>query len=283
MNHHFEPARLLAAALLAGGIAGAALAQPDKKPAEGEAAQPAPAATPTPELTKRLGAVVDEQIAAQKDSQASQLRIDQTDDETDKILAEFRKATTEAESFSNYANQLALQIQSQQDEIGIIDGELADIETTARDVLPLMQQMLATLTQFVSLDLPFLPEERSKRIHSLSEMMGRADVAISEKYRRIIEAYQIEMEYGRTIEAYEGKESAAEAARTVNFLRLGRVSLMYQTLDGKETGYWDMDKKSWVVDNDYRHSFLKGISVAKKLGAPDLLHAPVPAPKESQS
>ena len=282
MKHHFEPARLLAMALLAAGVAGAALAQAEKKAAEGAApAQPPPPSTV--ELTKKLDAVVGEQIAAQKDAQASQQRVDQIDDETDKILAEFRKATTEAESFTNYANQLETQIDSQVEEINLINGELADIETTARDVLPLMQQMLTTLEQFVQLDLPFLAEERAKRLESLKEMMSRADVAISEKYRRIIEAYQIEMEYGRTIEAYEGKESAAENARTVNFLRLGRVSLLYQTLDGKETGYWDMEKKGWVVDNDYRHAFIKGISVAKKLGAPDLLHAPVPAPKEFAS
>jgi hypothetical protein len=269
------------AALVATGIAGVALAQAADKPTAGQPA--APPAPSTAELTQKLDTVVGEQIAAQQDAQASQKRVDSIDDETDKILAEYKKATTEAESFTNYANQLAIQIQSQEEEISIINGELAEIETTARDVLPLMQKMLATLEEFVRLDLPFLPDERSKRISSLKEMMGRADVAISEKYRRIIEAYQIEMEYGRTIEAYEGKESASESARTVNFLRIGRVSLMYQTLDGKETGYWDMDNKSWVVDNDYRHAFIKADGVAKKLGAPDLLHAPVPAAKESQS
>jgi hypothetical protein len=281
MKHYSQPARLGVAALVATGIAGVALAQAADKPTAGQPA--APPAPSTAELTQKLDTVVGEQIAAQQDAQASQKRVDSIDDETDKILAEYKKATTEAESFTNYANQLAIQIQSQEEEISIINGELAEIETTARDVLPLMQKMLATLEEFVRLDLPFLPDERSKRISSLKEMMGRADVAISEKYRRIIEAYQIEMEYGRTIEAYEGKESASESARTVNFLRIGRVSLMYQTLDGKETGYWDMDNKSWVVDNDYRHAFIKADGVAKKLGAPDLLHAPVPAAKESQS
>ena len=58
------------------------------------------------------------------------------------------------------------------------------------------------------------------------------------------------------------------------------MSLLYQTMDGKETGYWDADKKAWVVDNDYAHAFKEGTHVAKKLGAPDILIAPIPAPKE---
>jgi len=70
-------------------------------------------------------------------------------------------------------------------------------------------------------------------------MMPRADVTVSEKYRRIVEAYQLEMEYGRTIEAYRGERDG----KTVDFLRVGRVGLMYQSPDGKETGYWDAQRK----------------------------------------
>ena len=146
-----------------------------------------------------------------------------------------------------------------------------------------MQKMLDTLEQFVALDVPFLVEERAKRVANLKDMMTRADVTFSEKYRRIVEAYQVEMEYGRTIEAYEGKLGAGDAARTVQFLRVGRVGLLYQTLDGRETGYWDADKRDWVVDNHYRNAFREGIGVAKKMTAPDLLVVPVRAPKESAS
>ena len=87
-----------------------------------------------------------------------------------------------------------------------------------------MQKMLDTLEQFVALDVPFLLEERSEpRRELLEEMMARADVTLSEKYRRIVEAYQVEMDYGRTIEAYEGKLGDGDDARTVQFLRVGRV------------------------------------------------------------
>jgi hypothetical protein len=154
--------------------------------------------------------------------------------------------------------------------------QLVEIETTSREALPMMQKMVATLDGFVKLDIPFLPEERANRIATLKDMMTRADVSVSEKYRRIVEAYQIEIEYGRTIEAYQGKVDD----RTVDFLRAGRVALLYQTLDGAETGYWDAGARKWVADDDYEEAITAGLKVAKKQAAPDFISVPVSAPKE---
>ena len=67
-----------------------------------------------------------------------------------------------------------------------------------------MLKMIEVMSLFVELDLPFLPEERQTRIIQLQTLMERADVTLAEKYRRILEAYQVETEYGRTIEAYKG-------------------------------------------------------------------------------
>jgi len=130
---------------------------------------------------------------------------------------------------------------------------------------------------------PFFLEERTNRVESLKLLMARADVTISEKYRRILEAYQIELDYGRTLEAYEGRLDAGADARTVEFVHLGRVSLMYRTLDGSETGYWDASKKDWVIDDSYKESVEEALRVARKDGAAELLTVPVPAPQEVRS
>jgi hypothetical protein len=250
--------------------------------AEPPATEPPVAAPAAPEPT-RLDRVIDEQIASDQEAAASQRKIDELDDETRALLTQYRQQEAEAASLNAYSDQLSVQIQSQVDEIGFIERQLVEIESTARDVLPLMQKMLSTLDQFVELDLPFLMDERRKRVAGLEDMMARADVTISEKYRRIVEAYQIEIDYGRTLEAYQGVLGEGDAQRTVQFLRVGRVALLYQTLDGRETGYWDAAQKAWVVDDDYRHAVKEGFAVALKQGAPDLLTVPVPAPKESRS
>ena len=232
----------------------------------------------------KLERALEEQIGVDQEARASQERVDQLDDETQKLLGEYRRALADAESYTTYAAQLEAQVQSQRDEMADMDRQLQEVETTSREVLPLMQTMLETLEQFVALDVPFLMEERTKRVATLKEMMTRADVAISEKYRRIVEAYQVEMDYGRTIEAYEGQLGSGEGdPRTVQFLRVGRVTLLYQTLDGSETGYWDADQKSWVVANEYAHGFKEGVAVAKKSRAPEMLIVPVPSPQEGRS
>jgi hypothetical protein len=221
-----------------------------------------------------------QQAAADREAASAQREIDQLHDDAQDMAEKYRQALTDAESLQKYNEHLAVQVKSQADEVASIRAQLADVETTDREVQPLMQRMVDTLEQFVALDVPFLLEERNQRVATLKQMMTRADVTISEKYRRILEAYQIEMEYGRTLEAWEGKLGEGDAPRTVEFVRVGRISLMYQTLDGAETGYWDAEKKAWLVDDDYRQQVADALRVARKRGAPDLLRVPVPAPEE---
>jgi hypothetical protein len=252
-------------------------------PAPSQEAPPAPPPPPEKPPAEILDAAAGEQTAANGEASASQERVNQLDDETQRLLVRYRTAVGEAESIKSYSDQLRLQIQSQEEDIASIERQLSEVETTAREVMPLTQKMLDTLAEFVELDMPILIEERRKRIAGLRNIMNRADVSLSEKYRRVVEAYQIEMEYGRTLETYDGEIGEGDDARTVQFLRIGRVALMYQTLGGDETGYWDANSRSWVVDNDYRQAFKRGLGVARKQTAPDVIVAPIPAPKESAS
>lgn len=231
------------------------------------------------QLNQALQAQADVDRAA---AQAQQ-QIDNIRDRTLDAAGRYAQAMTEAESYEKYNEQLSAQVQSQVEEISSIERQLVDIETTNREIQPLMDKMVRALDQFVALDVPFLVQERRARVDNLKNNMTRSDVTISEKYRLLLEAYQIELEYGRTLEAYEGVLSLGDSRRTVEFVRLGRISLMYRTLDGSETGYWDAGRKEWVVDNSYAEAVEQAIRVANQDGAPELLTVPVPAPQEVQS
>jgi len=195
----------------------------------------------------------------------------------------YAQAIGDVQSLERFNRLLEDQVKSQEEEVASIQRQLVEIETTNREVQPLMQQMVNTLDRFVQLDVPFLLEERTAVVNNLKRLMDRADVSTSEKYRLILEAYQTELEYGRTLESYEGHLGTGADARTVEFARLGRISLMYRTLDGSETGYWDAEKKDWVKDPGLRRAVEEAIRVAKGDGPPELLIVPVPAPQEVRS
>jgi hypothetical protein len=230
-------------------------------------------------LDEAIDTQVNTDIAAQK----SQEKIDNLSDETTDMLAEYRDVLKQTQSLKSYNDQLQSLVNSQQEEMASISEQLNNIETTQHDIVPLMLKMIDVLQQFVSLDVPFLKQERQTRLEALTAMMGRADVSLAEKYRRIMEAYQVETEYGRTIEAYQADLEDGETKKTVDFLRIGRVSLYYLTLDGKEAGMWDNDKKQWVtLSDDYIQAITDGLKVAKKQLPPDLLVLPVKTVGEKQ-
>ncbi|MDT8371832.1 MAG: DUF3450 domain-containing protein [Gammaproteobacteria bacterium] len=223
-------------------------------------------------LEQAISTQVETDIAAQK----SQQQIDTLSDETQQMLAEYRDVLRQTDSLHAYNDQLDKLVVSQKKELNSIDLQLRNIESTQREIVPLMLNMIDVMAQFVALDIPFLPEERHARVVQLQTLMERADVTISEKYRRILEAYQVETEYGRTIEAYQGEMTMADNTRTVDFVRIGRVSLYYLTLDGQEVGMWDKKSQQWVqLDNSYRQSVDQALKVASKQLPPDLLVLPV--------
>lgn len=212
---------------------------------------------------------------------ASQKKIDRYSDETDRLAAEYRSALQQISSLRVYNRQLSGLIVSQEEEVSSLRDQLDNVALVGRQVTPLMLEMIDALAAFVELDVPFLMSERTERVAALRDLMARADVTDAERYRRIIEAYQIENDYGRTIEAYKGDLEEGGRSRAVDFLRIGRVVLLYQTLDGSETGSWDQKRGAWTSAADYQSGVRQGLRIARKQVAPDLLRLPIPAPERA--
>ncbi len=212
-----------------------------------------------------------------------QEKVDKLDDDTADLLNRYRTTQQRIESMKLYDKQVGELVQAQRDQLSQIQGRIDAATNVGREITPLLLRMLDVLDQFVQLDIPFLPKERRERIARLREMMGKPDVTEAEKYRRILEAYQIENEYGRTIEAYQGELKVDAATLTVTFLRVGRLALVYQTLDGEKVGAWDQTKGAWVdLPQDYFADINRGMKIAKKQAPPALIFLPIQAPEEVQ-
>jgi hypothetical protein len=236
-----------------------------------------PAAAPGQEQVREALDIQNQSLAASADIQR---RIDSLDDETRKMLSEYRLTTAQVQDLTAYNEQLERLVATQRVELADFERQFQEIEVTKRQILPLIVRMIDVLEEFVGIDIPFLERERQARIAQLHELMERPEVPTSEKYRRVSEAYQIELEYGHTIEAYEGELVVGDESRTVAFLRFGRLGLYYMTLDGHEIGVWDNRADEWVVLGDeYRQSLDRAIRIARKQLPPDLIRLPVPAPE----
>lgn len=221
------------------------------------------------------------QTDVQQASAAVQQRINQLDDATREMLNEYRQALSQSADLTAYNQQLEGLVATQRVELADYERQFQEIETTKRQILPLILRMLDVLDEFVAIDMPFLPIERRMRIDALRELMARPDVPTSEKYRRVAEAYQIELEYGHTIESYEGEIEVGGDTRTVAFLRYGRLGLYYMTLDGFEIAHWDKQADGWVkLSNDFRQSLDRAMRIARKQLPPDLTRLPIPAPED---
>jgi hypothetical protein len=231
------------------------------------------------------GQAVDQIVAAEQrriqQAQAAQDTIDQVVDQTRDLTEEYRSVMKEVDGLVVYNTLLDRQIADQNQELQNLRTSIDSVTVIERQILPLLTRMIEGLDRFVALDMPFLEQERTARVANLESLLGRADVTAAEKFRVVMEAWQIENEYGRTIEAYTGELQIDGNNREVDFLRVGRVALLYQTPDGMNSGAWDQANRQWVaVGNEFRNSIRQGLRLARNQVGPDLLLLPISAPEE---
>jgi len=216
------------------------------------------------------------QTQYQQQAQQSQQQVEALDDETMRLVASYNRELQRYEELQTYNENLRQLLASQAAERERLQAELGDIEVIRQAIVPLMVEMVDVLEQFVELDQPMLSEERRARVESLRSVIGRADVDIAEKYRRVIEAYQIEAEYGQTLEAYESPVLLDGREITVDILRVGRVGLFFLTLDGQQAGIWNQQSRTWqTLPADYLNDIAFALRVARDQAPPNLIDLPL--------
>ena len=206
-------------------------------------------------------------------SATSQDNIDQTERQTDKIVNEFKVVSKQVEGLKLYNAQKRIQIQAQLDLMDKLDEQLVQVVVMQRQIPPLAQRMLESLETFINLDTPFRIKERINRIDLERSSLAKPKVTASEQVRQVLEAYNIEAEYGRKIDTYE---SSLLDGTVVNILVIGRIGMFYQTKDEQSSGRWNNDTESWdELPGSYRKPIRDGIRMAKKLAPTDMLLMPI--------
>jgi methylphosphotriester-DNA--protein-cysteine methyltransferase len=215
---------------------------------------------------------------------ASQENVTRLSNSASTLFEEFKLENDNLEAMLVLNAGLRKQISVQEENIATLQQSITDVAVVTQEMPLLMTKMLASIEQFVELDLPFQQEERRARLQFARDAIDSPDVSVAEKFRQILVLYQTENNYGRTHETYATTLNLEGVDRDVDILRVGRIALLYQTKDRTMTGAWDKAAGAWVTLDpvEYRTAVQRAISVSSGLVSPSILEIPIVAPESAQ-
>jgi len=226
-----------------------------------------------------------EQQLINSHNQASlqQVIIDNIDTNNQFAAQEYLSNMRSADLVDAYNKQLKKLLIAQENEVIDLQKQINSLQETEQATLPMVEKMLNGLKVFIAQDSPFLLNERQSRLKRLQKVIARADISLAEKYRQILQAYNVEVQYGRTLEAYQGVlEEDVKSQK--NFFRLGRLAFYQQSLDKQVGKLWQPATRKWqVLNNNDNEELSKAIAIAKQIRSPDLLSLPVAQFNEKQN
>lgn len=196
-------------------------------------AAPALAAdAPTPDAVMRS---VTSTITMEK---AGQERGKEWENEQARLLEEIRQARLEeswyalqVETFTRYVETARSRVAEQRS----VRQELERMETELEGELV---RVLNSMESLVGSDMPFLREERARRLAFLRKSMADYELASAEKLRRVLEGLQAEVSYGAGVHMEEGIIEPHGVAQGVQLIRTGRVGLYALSPDGARGWHW---------------------------------------------
>lgn len=208
----------------------------------------------------------------------SQKKVNNLYEQAQELLAEYRQVVDETENLKVYNDHVARLVADQQAGIDSLQKQIDSIEDTKRGVVPLMYRMIDSLEQFIELDVPINYEERKARVARLRDIMSSSNVSTSEQFRQVLEAYQIENEYGSSIRAYQGKLDYNGQEIAVDFFNMGRTALLALSLDQKSAWVWNNSTRAWdQLGDEYIKSTVTAVRMAQKLVPFDVIKLPIVA------
>ncbi|WP_170287330.1 DUF3450 domain-containing protein [Halioglobus maricola] len=211
-----------------------------------------------------------------RSAERSQQKVDELSRETRILLEEYRSLRESSEYQQAYTRELEQLDAAQQAQIESLNRQIAQARITRQRILPLMRSMADALEKFVVLDLPFHQEERVAGVLQLKQRLDNPGLSVAARFRLLLEAYQLEQDYGSTVEAWRGALQRDGDELSVEYLRLGRAALYYQTLDRQRAAYWDTSQQGWVnLDESHQRSIAQAMRVARSQAAPELLELPL--------
>jgi hypothetical protein len=220
-------------------------------------------------------------VQAHVDAARSQSRIDKLDDDMRRMRDEMRQGVLQLEGLKADMPALQQLAGEQAARRAQLERELSAGVPGQLDVQPSLQQMVVWLERFIQGDAPFALEQRRLRMAGLRKLLAQEEVPDGDKLRAVLEVAQVEVQYGRSVETYDGTLRFAGKEQAVEFLRVGRLMLYYLEPDGQRQGYWNRATRRWQpLPDSERERLSTAIAMAKGETAPELMELLLPAPEK---
>ena len=211
-----------------------------------------------------------------KQSAKSQAKINSIYEQTQDLLAEYRNTVDEGDVLRGYNDHVQRMVDDQQVNLVSLQRQIDSIDEFKQGVVPLMYKMIDSLDKFIELDVPMNLERRKDRIANLRDIMDDSNVTTSEQFRLVLEAYEIEAGYGTIFDAYQGEIDLGGRTLTADFVHMGRVALVAQSLDAKNSWLWNNQTRAWEeLGDEYLKPITDAIRIARKQLPMDLAKIPV--------
>ncbi|MBN1932836.1 MAG: DUF3450 domain-containing protein [Desulfobacterales bacterium] len=208
--------------------------------------------------------------------QQTQKAEDQWAEERVKLEVEFKALQNQQEILFSTKEDLNKKLAFRTQQIKTLETEIKEISRISDELSPYLNVVYAKLIEFINNDLPFLTEERRHRVQKIQTVLDDEKVPTSEKFRKVMEALFVEAEYGNTVEIYREKISVTGKEILADIFRLGRLSLFFQSIDKKTTGFYDGSESVWkLLPQKYNKSIQMAMDMGAKRRSVDLLSLPV--------
>jgi len=234
-------------------------------------------------LAQNVESIVDAEGTRIQQAQASQDQIDTIVEGTRSAFDDYQRVLKEIYTLEVYNRVQQRLVDDQNRDLAQLRASIDQVSVIERQVLPLMTRMIDGLAAFIELDVPFLLDERRERVKFLQDLVDRSDVTVAEKFRNVMEAWQIENDYGTFSESYTAPLEVNGVMREVDFLKIGRIALLYLTPDGQIAGAWDKRSRTWIapLPNDERDAIAEGLQIVNSCSASaEMFVVPIAPPEE---
>ncbi|MFO8085615.1 MAG: DUF3450 domain-containing protein [Desulfobacterales bacterium] len=202
---------------------------------------PVPAALAEP-VVEKIKKPVEESITIR---QKTQKDIEKWSEKKSLLESEYDLLTENQKRLLTQSQHLMRELEASREQIARLESQIAAMEKISEKLVPFLNEIYEKLVQSVDEPMPFLQEERFERLANLKKTLDDSQIAMGEKFRKVMEALSIEVEYGNTVEVYQEKIFLSDEEILVNVLRLGRISLFFESLDEQTTGYYDPAENQW--------------------------------------